>query len=522
MDSYGTTEYLPNLIASLSEETQFLFPPQIFTSILLCLAAGHKHLILRVNEREVNEIKAIVVQILVTIFGLPTQKIDVHAEDTVQDFLHSIFLVPPTSYPLTPSVISRSHMERSRSRSRNHYRQDSLQRSISGTSLGKSLPPSGFSTPLYHSLLSHARTDSHDTNLTGTTTLKNRSPSVGATLTVTNVRKERSMSGLIPDDSSTRALRPQSVHGLHLETNPPTPTTPLASLPPLPSPGEYTSTAGPSFSSAPTPRLPHALVMSHLEKGKRSVQDALNEILRLKRIVLDEEEEEFGEQVPEISRRHSHTRGSIWNLPTGFMVVYVCPLGDGRERPPVQKTLLDRFSFCADMTPETAAYAASPGPFRRAALVSREDIEKLQQLSISTYLSPHLETYMASLLSAVRHHPHLDGTLLTARAMSDYMDLVRASQVVFGKQPRSPALMDKDPEVHRHSHMTSLSATELDARRMLPFALEHRLRVRDEPRDGALGSLYFTAVGGGKDLLVAEEERETVQTVIQYEIIERV
>ncbi|KAG8893635.1 hypothetical protein FRC00_010239 [Tulasnella sp. 408] len=97
---------------------------------------------------------------------------------------------------------------------------------------------------------------------------------------------------------------------------------------------------------------------------------------------------------------------------------------------------------------------------------------------------------MSSLLSATRAHPLLDPTLLTARCVADYADLV-------------------------------MSATDSDARKMLGSALEHRLNVRKRPEDEVMGSLYTTAVGeitsenrkpvgrkGGEEEYSADDERE--------------
>ena len=163
--------------------------------------------------------------------------------------------------------------------------------------------------------------------------------------------------GLDSDAASMRALRPESTHGLHIETNPPTPTTPFVGLPSmLSSPGEYPPSSSQhhrnhvphhhhSYFTPPptvTPRLPHALVVSKLEKAKVSVQNALADVLRSGRVVSmvdarngwdDDELDGGGGDVAE-------EPAPYWNLPSGFVTVFVCPYGDGREKVGVERSLV--------------------------------------------------------------------------------------------------------------------------------------------------------------------------------------
>lgn len=121
---------------------------------------------------------------------------------------------------------------------------------------------------------------------------------------------------------------------------------------------------------------------------------------------------------------------------------------------------------------------------------------------------------MSSLLSATRCHPLLDPTLLTARCVADYADLVRASRVVLGRYERS--IEANEPK--GGSAPQIMSATDSDARKMLASALEHRLSVRKYPEDEIMGSLYTTAVdeitsetigrGGVEEEYSADDERE--------------
>ncbi|KAG8906723.1 hypothetical protein FRB99_006321 [Tulasnella sp. 403] len=657
----GLPPYLPNLIQSLAQDTGSSFPSSIFTSLLLCMVAGNKHLILRtMREEDVEEVKALVVRVLVTIFGLPTQRIALRPEDTAVDFLHDIFLVPPIASsphplvhrqqsvtssgnsPVSPTSHSHAHSHpRSRhgrrasshsyghhssrrARSRSERRKTRLERSESGSSVGMSLntsivglrpespqpplpPISGLGLGISQNGTSprvqgHERTSSGTSHATNTTTnstaptvtqnsthtgtmprLRKKSMASSATINSSATyasnpasppqaplippfsKKRRSGGGLVvpslfhpagtsDDAASVTALRPQSTHGLHIETNPPTPTTPFMNLPRSSSPHEYpplvqyhltgqsnntTSQLSPSagvtssghFHMPSTPRLPHALVLSKLEKSKLSVQNALADVLRNGRIVLDdyaagdmwidEDEDDASEE--------AEYGGSSWNLPAGFVVVYVCALGDGKDRVDVERSLLDRFGFNGRIRLEPDLYNASPGPFRRTALISREDIEQLQNLCGAVHLAPRLQNYVSSLLTAVRGHPQLDSTLLTARVV-----LGRYERSVESREPPGP------------ESVRILSATDSDARKMLVNALEHRLSVRKGVGEEVLGSLFPTVVGtrggraktdkaeysadderegGGLKIAKADEDgepdQETIQTIL-YAVLEDV
>lgn len=72
---------------------------------------------------------------------------------------------------------------------------------------------------------------------------------------------------------------------------------------------------------------PRALVISGLENAALPSQRALTRVLAEKRVVLEDED---GDEV--------------WNLPDGFIMVYVCSI-DPHERPPIHKTLVGYKSF---------------------------------------------------------------------------------------------------------------------------------------------------------------------------------
>ncbi|KIO25348.1 hypothetical protein M407DRAFT_210729 [Tulasnella calospora MUT 4182] len=482
----GLPAYLPNVIQSLTQDTGEPIPPAIFTSLLLCMVAGNgKHLMLRTtHEEDVEEIKALVVRVLVTIFGLPTQRIALRPDVNAVDFLNDVFLVAPATstssanlLQLSPAVtgpVSTSQKSRhgrmgstatstsGRRPPSDHGRRSGgkLERSESGSSFAitnsLTIPTGGHYPPREKG---HGRTSSSTSNMTSAT---------GNTVTQQSISRPRKKSTPVASNGGRHFHEPQDYRpqGVHVQP----------------------------------PRLPHALVLSRLEKAKPSVQDSLADVLRSGRVSPDDyaltdglwdEDEEDEEAVS----------GGTWNLPAGFIVVYVCPVGDGTESAPIARSLLDRFSFSARITIEPDVYNTYPGPFKRQALISREEIERLQNLCTAVHIAPRLQNYMSSLLSATRSHPLLDPTLLTARCVADYADLVRASRVVLGRYERS--IEASEPK--GGSSPQVMSASDSDARKMLGSALEHRLNVRKRPEDEVMGSLYTTAVGE-----VTSENRKSI------------
>jgi hypothetical protein len=106
---------------------------------------------------------------------------------------------------------------------------------------------------------------------------------------------------------------------------------------------------------------------------------------------------------------------------------------------------------------------------------------------------------MSSLIAATRHHPSLDGTLLSARCVHDLADCVKSTAVISSQE------IDEDVE---------LFATESDVVRVFRNVVAHRLRVRDGPGDEILGSLVRSAVFRHDETEEARG-RATVQAVLQ-------
>jgi len=129
---------------------------------------------------------------------------------------------------------------------------------------------------------------------------------------------------------------------------------------------------------------------------------------------------------------------------------------------------------------------------------------------------------MSDLMSATRHDSRLDGTLLTAKAMKDARDLIRASRLI-GADLTGMELVRPVPQVGDHegeeenedneedefhsTHSTPealeaakhskplpvLEVSEVDVARIFPRVVSHRLRMRAGPDDEVLASALFGA-----------------------------
>lgn len=169
--------------------------------------------------------------------------------------------------------------------------------------------------------------------------------------------------------------------------------------------------------------------------------------------------------------------------------------------------------------------------------------------------------YLADLFSAARHHPRLDGTFLTVRAMEDAEDLARASRVL-GVDPTGSELVrnpdnalypyadfgedesrydtdevgnnaidgtyaDPDSRIQNQPellttgaevNMEPLYVSEADIARIAPRVVTHRLRVRSGPQDEVLSSAVFGAtfedhIDNGRDGRSTYDSQGTRSTV---------
>ncbi|KIM45522.1 hypothetical protein M413DRAFT_442188 [Hebeloma cylindrosporum] len=516
----GTQAFLPALhayIRNVANSPSLPLDHVIFRSLLLCLIAGDKHLILRTPEEDVGLTVKLTVWTLSYIFNLPTRKLKIRSRPAVKSdpaaFLRSLFL---------PSGTSSSANSSQDEGADDNLKHAGHQRQRAHSKQRKSKSPE------------YARSRSFPNNLGQTESVAAPPPSI---------------------------LKPQPIY-------------PGGAAGPSRLPNSFTEPV-PSIHrrrktrSHSSRELPRALVVSGLENGSNSMQRAFSDVLSEKRVVLEGQED------------------GVWNLPEGFITVYVCPW-NARERPAIHKTLLDKFAMSTNVFisqnirrelnllpfspaprpfhPDFLSHSnpGSPSPtvtiplppthtpptFTKPLPIHRKSsssfnppvlqdtvlpysfIKSLQQVKQNAYISWRLQLYLSDIFSATRHHSRLDAMLLTAKSMKDAEDLVKASRVVgndlTGMELVRPTLCVDDQELElqpseelvvleeeeeggegeeeqeEQEEETSernednpvdrvLDVSEVDIARIVPRVVSHRVRLRDGPEDEMLSSALFGA-----------------------------
>ncbi|THU85687.1 hypothetical protein K435DRAFT_783197, partial [Dendrothele bispora CBS 962.96] len=185
--------------------------------------------------------------------------------------------------------------------------------------------------------------------------------------------------------------------------------------------------------------------------------------------------------------------GGVWSLPDDFILVYVCSV-DEWERPSIHKPLLDKFAMSVTITlnsnirsqltsisrpmsfrgsPILSPVPLLPGhapssstqpfiqtiPTRQMSpgmlstnsnkstnlspLIPSELMRHLRKTYSKVHFPSTLNIYISDLFSAARHYPQLDGTLLSATALSEAFELTRASRVLGGSPTGMELIFDK-------------------------------------------------------------------------------
>ncbi|KAK7045613.1 hypothetical protein VNI00_007446 [Paramarasmius palmivorus] len=557
-DHLGTSTFFPALVKHIQNASPSLpIEPVILQSILLCLVAGDKHLILRTAEDDVGLVSRLAVKTLSTIFGRVTHRLRVkrtsesHYSVNPNAFLRTLFL--PANNAASSSI---------------YNSQDE-----SSTLAGK-------------------KSKKRSKRITS------RSRSRNASSRNRNAHRSVSYPNDLPQIKPSPSITPSDPFGDHHSPHSPPQRTSnpfTIGKSSFPSPMFIHSHSDPTplrLRDLVNPQLPNALVISGLENASHLSQSALTSVLIERRVIL--EGSETGEASD--SRRNSHLldeplfeeADGVWPLPDDFIVIYVCPL-DEWERPPIQKSLLDRFAMSATVNLDPSVRAAATVIFRplsfrnspvlspvplspassytptssppyfsqplpsrtwspglqaainnAAPLLNTQFIKLLQLVYSRVHFAPTLNLYLADLMSAVRHHPQLEGRLLTANAMKDAIDLTRACRVLSGDPTGMELIQDlladqiedldlqsrpngdaatsaledigngnvtilnpapfvsgggaeEDAGEDEHIPIPILEVSQADIGRIIPRVVSHRIRVRNGPQEEVLASAMFGA-----------------------------
>jgi hypothetical protein len=151
-------------------------------------------------------------------------------------------------------------------------------------------------------------------------------------------------------------------------------------------------------------------------------------------------------------------------------------------------------------------------------------------------MPPKLLLYTSDLFSAARHHPQLDGTLLTVRSRKDADCLIRASRVIglggevtvhlsagylnnrddVVKSLGENLARSEERDIERHELSScTLDISEADVARIVPRVISHRLKALNKPEDELLASAVYGAFRAGNSTKNGEgSERNTVKDIL--------
>ncbi|KAJ4493764.1 hypothetical protein C8J55DRAFT_499717 [Lentinula edodes] len=553
----GTPSFVPLLLTNARLASGGLpIEPVIFQSILLCLIAGNKHLILRTVEDDIGLVVKLAVKTLATVFGLLTHRIRIHRRTGTS--IHDLSAIPGISTFLRSLFIPVSGTNSS------HLGQDDVSTLTGhGARRYRKRPDS--------------RSRSRSATVRSMTSLYTKSfPYPNDLLSAKSLSTAPSLSlsasepfGDYNSPSITEVVSPTHINTASRNSS-------LSGLPQPTFPHSYSDPTPLRVVRDPTQiQLPDALVLSGLENASLASQRALTEVLIEKRVVIDDTD-----------------LSGVWPFPKDFILVYICPL-DERERPPIHKPLLDKFALSATVSLHPTIRALSKNFFRSVshrsspilsplpqlanspptqppflaqalphrhispgiitpsnglpAMITPEIMSLLKEVYSRVHVPSNLHLYVSDLFSATRHHHQLEGRLVSITAIEDASELSRAARVL-GGDPTGMELISEtlrsddaktddnsttggetgderfskvlndvesafvviDPQVDIETHLSTefahedpdsvrvpalpvLDVTQADIARIVPRVLTHRLRVKDGPEDEVLASAVFGA-----------------------------
>ncbi|KAL1745708.1 hypothetical protein HDZ31DRAFT_62912 [Schizophyllum fasciatum] len=522
---FGDPTFAPALFSLIRDAAPLNAPvdPVIIQSILLCLITGNKHLILRTSPEDVAVAAKAAVATLSAIFGLTSHRLKLSSHR------HGV----STRGPDDTAVFLRSLFLPSSQRSENQHETVFAKR----TSARKKRRSSGSSSqrPSLHNWRASPRPPTPQSPLKNSVALPPRIASNDADSQCTEdpfATFGRSKAGA--KDSRPLILRP----------------VPHAHSDPLPQ-------------ASAALELPDALVITGLEAADHALQRALQRVMTERRVVLEESAEILGRRSSTPTGTIFHGSQSVYECPDEFIVVYVCEM-EPYERPPILRSLLDKFSMSVNLTlhpntrqllkntpsHSTPAYGTSPTSTPRSMPNAQNWssyppafpptlLVSMRRACARATLSPALETYLADLFAATRHQPELDGMLLTARCQAEAVQLARAGRVL-GRDASGMELLQAElgPGVDEGASGSltidyrgeaalvdpfrdvqddddrALDVGDADVARIFPRVVSHRLSVRSGPEDEVLGSVVYGAAGVGPVVDGVWKEGRTVKDIL--------
>ncbi|KAI5481315.1 hypothetical protein MNV49_004937 [Pseudohyphozyma bogoriensis] len=262
-----------------------------------------------------------------------------------------------------------------------------------------------------------------------------------------------------------------------------------------------------------TRQLPEVLILERIEKSRPSVQQALLDVLREKRVSFSTAARapKMDDTASSMATRRTGVDKELWegsyNLPARFFVVAIVmeedERGEGEKHDGAwggsSRHLMDHFSLSHTLT-HTSSLSTFPlhlVPEPASLLVYTS---QLLTAAKKLHLSPPLVTYMADLISTLRHHPLLESRMLTAVTTRELELFTRLWVVLSKPQPSKLA-----PDVPVPLVLPA------DVLAMVTSVVGHRLRLRAVEKEK---STFW-----GSDVVALKEERvrdnERVEDVLR-------
>ncbi|KAG7446689.1 uncharacterized protein BT62DRAFT_1076228 [Guyanagaster necrorhizus] len=601
-EAIGSSAFFPRLLSNVREATSAAGLPLdtvILQSILLCFISGDKHLILRTSEEDIPYVQRIAVTVSTCLFHthvpscgvvgtvvssrpsprvgqirsmllnfiqLPSMILGIHDHPFAsfdRELRNTILILSSLFGIMTHKLrIRKPDAE---------PRHPAFRQTIASPFLRSLFLPG---TPSSSSTLSSI----DDPSTTGVSASKTEKRRSGSRSTTKRKSKHYSRSSSFANDLvNAQSLSPNTLHSDPFEDKPRSLSSTISGKETTAASNPFASGHSPTSPHSPTflhsyldsafqesrdlkfAQIPNAVVLSGLENASLPSQKALVKVLAEKRVVLDSQELEVVRSSTH-GREKTQPMGSgslyddledekmdgVWNLPDGFMLIYVCPMNT-RERPAIHKTLLDRFSMSATvrLAADVRALCKHPyiAPVFTSTPIPQTLIHDLRAFYHQTHFPAQLRLYLSDLFTATRHHHELDGMWLTARSMQDAEDLARASRVLgcdptgmelireaaaMGETSTHPdedededkffdvmdevswgAAMDMDGPKITDEPVPVLDVSEADIARITPRVMTHRLRVGDVDDD-----IFYGVMSGAASMSVNNDERPTVKSIL--------
>ncbi|GAA6041430.1 hypothetical protein JCM8097_005247 [Rhodosporidiobolus ruineniae] len=268
----------------------------------------------------------------------------------------------------------------------------------------------------------------------------------------------------------TRSSSPSTASRLSTATAKPHPS---VTYPPITRPSSAATGSSTANTTTGGRSLPQVLILEHLERARPSVQQTLMGVLRDRRVSVAPSSNHGGNsagtsllarRAPAAgggaaddaslrTRRTTFTvqtreeafgaggEGGSWNLPEGFLCVAVLVDEEEEEREDsdggwggVCRYLLDHFSLSHTVPPSSLShpsrFRAPPPPPLHPHPLAPSPHSLLSPLplpphALPTYLSDTLDTYLSDLLSALRHHPQVEGRMVSSKCRAELEKAVR-------------------------------------------------------------------------------------------------